>query len=637
MVSWSYGRVCHSHSARGTAILAVLAGLASSFVAVARAEITPEAKGVVEHYLEATGGRAQFESIHSVHGKGTVQAFGFSGEIETWTRVPGQRATRMEIGPLKLLQGNDGEKAWRTDPGGKVIVLDGQDLQRSIASTWFDANRWLLDDQGGGSVSLASGVPDAAGYDVLEVKAPDGDMRQMWVSKKTGLIDKVVTKTDQRTVVNTLSDYRAFGGELFAMTAKTSIEGMPANDVTVTFQSFDVNTDFSDEPFRVPGEKGPGVHYLKQDGVAHFAFQYSGRHLWVRASVNGNPPADFIFDTGASITVIDSAYAAQIGLETQGQMQGQGAGAVGSVTLAKLNQLRVDGIDGDGVELTDQNVAVLSISPALEPFFWKPCAGILGFNFISQFVNEIDYDTGRLVLYDPATFQYSGKGEAIPIQLAGTVPTIRMTIDGKYEGEFRVDVGSSSTVDLHRPFVEKNGIDKVVKKSVDVTSGGFGGTFTSRITRMQSIAIGPFGWKDPVVSLSQAASGALASTEYAGNVGNRILERFKCTFDYERRKLYLEPGARYRTPDTFTRAGLQIARSDDKLVAMQVIEGSPAAKAGITAGDEIRAIDGTPADQLVRDEIDRLFEEGAPGRKVALDIVHDGTPRSVKMKLKDFI
>ena len=54
----------------------------------------------------------------------------------------------------------------------------------------------------------------------------------------------------------------------------------------------------------------------------------------------------------------------------------------------------------------------------------------------------------------------------------GSVPTVPLTIDGRYEGEFRVDVGSSATVDLHRPFVGEHGIDERVKKSVTVVSGG---------------------------------------------------------------------------------------------------------------------------------------------------------------------
>ncbi len=634
MVFWSSAaRVRHSFAACALVLCAALA----LRVPAAAADITPEARKVVEHYLEAIGGRAAFEAVHSVHGTGKVSAFGFTGSIDTWTARPDKRASRMDIGPLKIQEGYDGSTAWRTDPGGKVIVLDGIDRDRSIASAWFDADRWLEPDQGGGKVSLAKQEEPQGPYDVLLIEAPGGETRRIWVNRDTGLIDKVVAKSDQNTVISTLSRYRAFAGLRLATMTKTSIEGMPANDVTVAFDTLEVNTDMSAAPFGLPGEGDHGVRYLKQDGTARLAFDYAAKHLWVRASVNGNPPADFIYDTGASITVIDSTYAAQIGLEAQGHMQGQGAGATGSVSLATLDDLKVAGDDGDGIEMKNVPVAVLSVNPMLEPFFWKPAAGIVGFNFISQFVNEIDYDTGTIVLRDPKAFEYQGQGEAIPMELAGTVPAIEMTLDGRYKGKFRIDVGSSATVDLHRPFVEANGIDKKVKDGVEVLSGGFGGMFTSRMTRMKSIAIGPYSWKNPMVSLSGATTGALASSDYAGNIGNRILDRFKCTFDYEHRVLYLEPGARYARPDHFTRSGLQLVKKDGVISIAQVIDGSPAQKAGLEVGDVIRAIDGRAAADWKHADVETLFEEGKPGTEVVFKVERDGRAMNVKFKLRDFV
>jgi hypothetical protein len=145
-----------------------------------------------------------------------------------------------------------------------------------------------------------------------------------------------------------------------------------------------------------------------------------------------------------------------------------------------------------------------------------------------------------------------------------------MTLDDKYSGDFRVDVGSSSTVDLHGPFVARNQLDKKNKgKRLQVVGGGFGGTFSSTLTRMSKLEIGPYAWDQPMLTFSGATSGALASEDYAGNIGNQILERFRCTFDYERRVLYLEPGERYATKDRFSRSGVQLGRYGDVIKAIR--------------------------------------------------------------------
>src|SRR5436190_22697951 len=111
------------------------------------------------------------------------------------------------------------------------------------------------------------------------------------------------------------------------------------------------------------------------------------------------------------------------------------------------------------------------------------------------------------------------------MKLAGTVPVVSMKLDDQLEGEFRLDVGSSSTVDLHTPFVNRHDLRAHAKPSIEAMGGGFGGMFTNTITRMKKLAIGPYSWTDPLVSLSSTTTGALASEDYAGNVGNQILER----------------------------------------------------------------------------------------------------------------
>lgn len=606
----------------------------------ARAEITPEARAAVDRYLAATGGRAALDSIRSTHVKAKISALGLVGTTESWTRLPDRRATETLLGPFKILDGYDGRVAWRTDPAsGKPMRLDGKDLEEAVAGAWYDNERWLSPDQGGGKVAIAGTERDAVGaYTVIEVTPPTGRPRRFYLNDATGLIDRASTKRDQLEIVSRFSDYRLVpGGRKIAHRQLTQITGMPANDLSVEIDSYAVNEDVAATRFALPGaDPVSDVRWLATPGSARLPFDYSTRHIWLEASVNGGPAAQFIFDTGASITVIDSAYAAKIGLATEGTLQGQGAGSTGMASFSRLRSLRVSGQDGDGVELQDVKVAVLSINH-LAPFFWRECAGVLGYDFISRFVTEIDYDAKTLALHDPKNWSYRGPGIALPITLGATVPVVRMKLDGAYEGDFRIDVGSSSTVDLHGPFVKRHDLDRQVQGGVLVTGGGFGGTFSNRLVRMKSLELGPFSWKDPIVSLSRAESGAFASEDYAGNIGNRILERFRVTLDYERRTLHLEPARRFAAPDRFSRAGVQLARFGDRVEAMQVLPGSPAERAGLTAGDTVVAIDRKPTLSYSVEQLDALFEDGKAGRSVRFDVDRAGKKLRLDVKLAEIL
>ena len=626
---------CHVSLARA---LSVAAALVLTSTTLARAEITPDAAKVVARYLDAVGGADAVRGVHSSHVKATVLAFGLTGSTEVWARNPDRRATRTEIGPFKLLGGFDGTSGWRTDPTGKIAVLDGKDLEDTKAESYFENDRWLAIDQGGGKVAVVTEPEAGKDYTVLEVTPPAGRQRRFWMNATTGLVDKSTSKQDQMQLVSTFSDYRPAPASpgarprLMPYTQLTQIVGMPANDLKATMILFEPNVTIDDAVFQPPAQTEI-VTYLKTPGVAHLPFDYRNRHVWLRASVNGQPPADFIYDTGASVTVIDSAYAAKIGLVSEGALQSQGAGSAGSASLSKLKTLRVEGAEGDGVELKDQSVAILSVNPFLAPFFWRDCAGIVGYDFTARFVNEIDFDHSQLVLRDPKTFKYVGKGTAVPMRVAGTVPVITMKIDDQYEGEFRLDVGSSSAVDLHTPFVKRHGLREKAKPAIEVVGGGFGGTFTSTLTRMKKMAVGPYSWTDPMITLSSTTEGALASEDYAGNVGNQILERFICTFDYDHKTLYLEPGAKYATRDQFSRSGVQLAKFGETVQAMQVLKGSPAEKAGFQVGDVVLAVNGKPVASWDAEELRNVIEGQADGEKVAVEYERGGKKKK-KVTLK---
>src|SRR6185369_8138618 len=54
--------------------------------------------------------------------------------------------------------------------------------------------------------------------------------------------------------------------------------------------------------------------------------------------------------------------------------------------------------------------------------------GVLGYDFLSAFVVEVDYQAGRMSLYDPEPYQYAGKGHVLPIRLDQNAPYARMKI-----------------------------------------------------------------------------------------------------------------------------------------------------------------------------------------------------------------
>lgn len=626
-----------------TAVLAL-----ALFASAVRAEITPEAAAVVARYLEASGGRAAFAADSVLYLRARVEAFGFTGSVETWTARPDRRYTRTALGPFALEEGTEGVRAWRTDPTtGVVRVLADHDLDDALASTWFELERWAEPDQGGGRVTVVARERDARGaITVLEVTPPDlagrgaaPRPRRLAFHDTDGLPVRSVARDDQREVSTLFTAPRRVAGRVRSGTSETVMAGMAANRMRATLDSVAVSPSLTGVRFAldaVPASTND-VRWLGPVGVARFPCDYRARHLWVKVRVNGGAPEDFLFDTGASVTVLDSAWAAERGLRTAGRMQAAGAGAAGGASFATLDSLQWTNPDGHGIALTGVRVGVLDVNGAFAPVFWRRLAGVLGYDVLGRFVVVVDYDARTIELHDPATWRPSTTEPALPMVMNGTVPALTGRLDGEAEGLFRLDLGSSGTVDVHTPFAREHGLEGRMRRTLRTEGVGFGGTFSSVVGRLARMALGPYEWDDPIVSLAEAEEGAFASEEFAGNIGNRVLERFRVTLDYAGRRVFLEPGRRYAERDHLTRTGALFVRTDGVVRVGGTLPGSAGDRAGLLAGDEVVAIEDRPIADWDLGTVSALLDDGEPGRRVVITVRRGGRERVVRVRLADVL
>jgi len=582
---------------------------------------------VIDRYASVIGGHEAIAAQRTTHLRANVTAMGLSGVSETWRVSPDRTRENMDLGPYELVECCDGTTAWRIGLDGKLAMVDGRELEDARAGAWFDNTAWLTPALGGETVTRLGTREDSTGLSVvIEVTPPTGYARELWFDASSGLLTRMVETRAQPEITTEFSDYRAEDGVLVAHRIVKSLAGMPANTLTMLIDAVRTNVVVPSELFVPPRMAAASIRWLETAGSARIPFRYSMNHIWVTVSVNGAPAAEFILDSGASISVIDSAYAASIGLATIGRAEAQGAGAVGQASFARLESLRIGGDAADGVELADRPIGVLPIDASISPALWRNVAGLLGADFMRDFVVDVDFDHQLLTLSDPSSFRYDGSGSPVSFTLAQGIPVVPLTIDGRHRGNFRVDLGAGGGAVLQPSFVERAGI--AVAGGIGGSSGGFGGRFPKQYLRMKSVELGPLEWAAPIVGVVRAHTGVLAAADYDGVVGNLALRRFRCTFDYERRVLHLEPGVLAEVPDPFTRVGLTFARRGDEVTVLSVMSGSPSDEAGVRSGDVVHSIDGQPASTWDPDRLRQWFEE-PECREVDLLILCGGEERVV--------
>ncbi len=627
---------------RAVAVVAAMACLASVLgVPATHAEISPQAKVVVDRWLEASGGRAAYLADTLLHVKGRTRKGGEPGTFEVWRHGSSQYMETHTEASVKLRFGVDGAAGWRTDVTAKKIApLEGKDLEAIQGEAWFASEQWAREDQGGGKVWHGQhAFKGARGMIALEVTPPVGPSKTLWFDDDNGLLVRITHRRDQYAWDESYSGWRTIAGRKrwTIATAGDSMLYAPGFRRTIV-DSIRVEPPLAASGFAPPASSVRPVTWLRTRGVAELPFRYKRGHVWIRASVNGTPPADFILDTGCTMSALDREYARRIGLPVEGRLVAEGiAGTDDGGGWAPLRSLRIAGATGDGVEVRDLKTGVLEINDDMRVQEWDDAAGLIGYDVLSRFVVDIDFDRQVVTLHDPATFQYAGHGQAIPFTLHACIPTVEVRLNAGCTGRFIVDVGNATVMTVHTEQVDACRLFGGRRKEIQHWVGGIGGSIPETVCRLDSVHVGPFAWPQPIVGLTLHHLGSMGSKDVQGNIGTSVLERFRCTFDYARSQLWLEPGKRFAQPDRYSHSGLYLHRWSGRVWITAVVRHSPADEAGLKVRDVLKSVDGRPIDRWTPEALDAVFRDGAIGSTVRLTIERDLVDQDLELTLAEVL
>jgi hypothetical protein len=318
-------------------------------------------------------------------------------------------------------------------------------------------------------------------------------------------------------------------------------------------------------------------------------------------------------------------------------MATSGMGGIGTGGWTRVRSIRLAGPDGDGVDVPDLTVSVLGINNDMARLDWDDTAGLIGYDVLSRFVVELDFDRQVVTLYDPATYTHAGAGVAVPFTLWSCIPTVDVTLNGNCHGRFIVDVGNATPLAVHSEQVEACRLFGVKRKEIQHWVGGIGGALPEQVCRLDSLQIGPYRWAEPVAGLTIHHIGAAGSKDVQGNIGTSVLDRFKCTFDYARSQLWLEPGSRFALRDRFSRSGVFLVKWSGRVYVAAVVRHSPGEDAGLKVRDALKAVNGRPIERWTPESLDALLEDGAVGTTVKLTIERDLRDQELELTLADVL
>jgi hypothetical protein len=616
-------------SIRGAALAASLTLIAAAGPACAQ---TPaKAEALIEAAKAATGGAA-WDRVVTWHESGKVSAGGLQGGYESWSDLTSlHNSSFYTLGPDSGGSGWDGKRSWTTDSSKEVRIETSkeavtqalQDAYRSSYAFYFPGRFPAKREYAG------TRTADGKTYEAVKLTPEGADPFELWFDPATHQIAREVQLTGAQPHTFIVSDYASFDGLQVPKETLDRVGKDPKFDTVIRVGSITFSGPEKVARYEPPPPPANNAQWPAGKDSVTVPFRLLNNHIYVMASINGQAPVPFVFDTGAT-DILETSVAKQLGVPVEGALPGSGFGD----KIEAFGFAKVKSVSLGGLTLPDQLFGTES-SPGWIAVEGAESAGLLGYEFVKRAVLSIDYAKRTLTFTKQQAFHPPKDVAAIPFKFDGHVPMVAGTIDG-HAGEFEIDTGSRGALTLMHPFAAANGlVDRYHATRMATVGYGVGGPSKALLARGGELNIGGTTITAPVAELATDTSGAAAQTHTAGNIGGDILKRFTVTLDYAHQLMWLQPNELAREREVFDRSGVWIARAKDGGIEVADVSAeSAAAKSGISLGDEILAVNGKPTRDVALYDLREEFK-GAAGTPFKLKVKGKQGEREITLRLAD--
>ena len=576
---------------------------------------------IAEHY-EAVGGLDRIKGIKTVYTEGKYNIVGseLAGEYKSWEEKPLRSRLEVDLNVVKIITGDNGEFRWRIDPNGKILVQKDEatikertvdSLMETFSHLDLDSPYFTIKYRG------VENINNEECYIVEITNSVNKDIVKNYYSMKNYyLMKKVVTKPDREEHTE-YSDFRRVEGQIKPFLEVNTT--LPTGEILkLEHTSYTFNEIFDKDLFEPPQADVKDFIFANGESAEDIPFDFIENNIYLPVNIGGKEKL-WVLDCGASVTVMDSAYASELGLIFEGPIKARAAVGVVDLYFATIPSYSLDGI-----VFEKQTVMTMNLRDLFQKVLGLEIAGILGYDFLSRFVTKIDYANEKLSFYSPDRFEYSGDGKIVDSPLdEERMFSIPVTVDKKYSGNWQLDIGASGNA-FHYPFAVDNGL--IERKGTTALFFGASGPGQTVRSRFETMELDGLKVRDILIDVpKETGSGAFSARSLAGNIGNSFLKHFVLYLDYDKQQIILEKGDDYDTKFAEPKSGLGVWYADDKSVEVFfVAPDTPADKAGIKKDDIIISVNGIKIeylDGLIA--LRKLFKEEA-GTTYVFGIKRDG-------------
>ena len=424
-----------------------------------------------------------------------------------------------------------------------------------------------------------------------------------------------------------------------------------------------------------------GFHFInKEKNYVDLDFQLINNIIVIPIEIN-KKKLNFILDTGVNKTIVFSSSKADTissDIDQKFKLSGLGKGLPIEAIVLKNNIFKIKNL----ISRNNNVFVVLKDNFDFSSKMGITIHGVIGFDLLKNLILRINFKSKKIRFYKQATFKYKEckKCETFALTIFQKKPYIAASIvlnqnSKKIPVNMLLDSGGSDAIWLFEH--SRKDITTPEVYFTDFLGVGLSGTIYGKRSRLFSLTIGRFLFKNPTVSFLDSISSKKARqyNERNGSIGNDILKRFKVWIDYPNKKLTLHKNGSFTTGFNYNMSGIEVvydgkilvkeasrnsaesfgntpdpnsARNSVSIITNyvykfkpsfkinEVLKGSPADIAGVLKDDVIMKINGKTVYNYKLEDIIASFQE-EDQKIIRLTVLRGVNILTINFKLKKII
>lgn len=388
----------------------------------------------------------------------------------------------------------------------------------------------------------------------------------------------------------------------------------------------------------------------------------------------------FLLDTGVSKPIIfnfvNLTEELQINQTERIYLRGLGEGEPVEALRSRNNVFKI----GKAVNVNQDLYAVFDPNLNFSPRLGVPVHGIIGYDFLKDFVVEINYSNKYLKLHNPNNYKYKKckKCKSFDLKFHGNKPYINGNITqngNKIPVKLLIDSGGSDALWLFED--DLKAISLPEKYFQDFLGHGLSGSIYGKRSKVEAFSLDDFELKRVNVAFPDSTSidGAKQVKDRNGSLSGEVLKRFNVILNIKENKITLKKNKYFNNRFFYNKSGIALEQNGTRVVKeedlkrgesygtsisdgagqktysvnksykftlapsftiVELREGSPAAEAGLKINDVIISINGRDTHNYSLQDIVKLFYD-EDGKRIKLLIEREGKKLSFSFILESLL